>query len=118
EEMPSRRSAGAFVALQVVCLLCGRKRGRLTRIEADGDDLEIAAWFERQHGERTGQAVEHLRAEHRAVVVHEREDDRSSAEIIGEVYGSAVRVDKRQVQRNRLVQSLIESDLAERLRNG
>ena len=87
--MPRAGGAGFLVALQVARLLLRGARGRIRRIEADGDDLEIAAGLQREHIQRARQAADHERAEHRAAVVREDEHDGASAEIIGKLHRRA-----------------------------
>ena len=81
--------AGAVVPLQVGRLLRRRQLRRLLRIEAHGDDVELLADAELQHAQRARQAVQHLRAEHRALVVHERQDHRPLAEELAEPHVTA-----------------------------
>ena len=75
QEMPGRRRRPAGVALEVRRLLRRGRCGRVARVEADGDDLEVASRFEREDAERAREAVEHLGAEHRAAVVGEDQHD-------------------------------------------
>src|SRR5438445_6168510 len=112
EEVPASRGAGALVAVEIRRLLRGSKRWLLTWIEADDDHVEIAAGVERQELERARQAVEHLRAQHRAVVVDERKDDRPRAEVLAETHGAALFVGERDVERYFPIEILIEADLA------
>src|SRR5438874_2369696 len=63
EEVPRRRRVRLLVGPEVGRLLGGRELRRLLRLEAHGDDLEVAARIEGEHVERAGQAVEGHRAE-------------------------------------------------------
>ena len=63
-----------------------------------------------QHAERADQAVEHLRAEHRALVIHEREHHRPLAEVLAEPHLAAGFVGERQIERHLLIQMLIDAD--------
>ena len=116
QEMPAFGGAGAPVALEVDGLLRRRRGRRVVRVEADGDDLEILARIQRHHAERARQAVDHLRAQHRAVVVREHHHHRLAAEVVAETHGRARLVAERRVERHALVDVLIEADLAQRLR--
>src|SRR5207244_5938266 len=64
-----------------ICLLLRRELRRLTRVEADGDELELASGVERERAQRPYEAVQHERAEHRTAVVDERQDHRPLPEI-------------------------------------
>src|SRR6202521_1475612 len=57
--------------------------GRLARIEADENNLVVAAGIEREHSESADDSLLDLIAEHRAVVIDEGEAHRLLAEIIG-----------------------------------
>src|SRR5439155_14919762 len=111
EEVPASRGAGPLVAVEIRRLLRGSKRRLLPWIEADDDHVEIAAWVERQELECARQAVEHLRAQHRAVVVDERKDDRPRAEIVAETHGAAVFLGEQDVKWHLPIEILIEADL-------
>jgi hypothetical protein len=115
--VPARGGAVAFVALEVDRLLRPRRRGRIRRVEADGHNLEILSGLQRQDAERARQAVDHLRAEHRAVVVSEDEDHRPLAEVVAEPHGRAAFVAEDDVERHVLIEVLIEPDLAQRRRH-
>ena len=65
---------------------------------------------------RARQAVQHLRAEHRALVVHERQDDRPLAEELAEPHVTSRFVLERQIERQLRVELLIEPDLGQQLR--
>ena len=65
-----------------------------------------------------GHAVEHLRAQHRALVVREGEHHRARAEELAELHVLAVFVAEHQVERQLLPDLLIDPDLAERARLG
>ena len=69
---------------------------------------------ERQRLQRAGHAVQHLRAQHRALVVGEREHDRARAEELAELHVLAVLVAEHQVERQLLPDLLVDPDLAER----
>ena len=62
---------------------------------------------------RAGHAVEHLRAEHRALVVGERQHDRACAEVVAQTNVRAAVVDERQVERQLLTDLLVDADLLE-----
>ena len=118
QEMPGGVGAGSLVALQIRRLLGGRERGALTRVEAYGDDLEIRAGLEGQDVERGGERVQHLRAEHRTVVVHERHDHGSPPEVIAKTNRPTAFVDERHIERELPGDVLIKPDLAQRCGQG
>ena len=69
-----------------------------------------------EHAERADQPVEHLRAQHRALVIHQREDHRALAEELAEPHLAAGLVGEREIERDLLVQLLIDTDLAQQPR--
>ena len=117
QEMPARAGARLLVALEVDRLLRGRGCGRIARVEADGDDLEVLARVERQHAERARQAVDDLRAQHRTVVVGEHHHHRPLAEVVGEPDGAPGLVAEGGVERDVLIDVLIEANPLQRLRH-
>src|SRR5262249_52181496 len=86
------------------------------RVEPDEYHFEVFTGVERQHVERARHRIEHLRAEHRAGVVHKRENDRLAAEVVAEMYGASVFVFERRIEWQPLIEVLIEADLAQRSR--
>ena len=113
--MPAVLGVRALVALQVRRLLRRRELRGLLRIEAHGDDVELLANAEFEHAERARQAVQHLRAEHRALVIHEREDHRPLAEEVAEPHVAAGFILEWQFERHLRVQLLVEADLGQQL---
>ena len=89
---------------------------RLSRIEADQHDLEVATGVERKHPHRARDGVQHLRAEHRARVVDERDDDGLRPEVLAQSNSASVLVAELQIERESLVDLLIEADGPERRR--
>jgi hypothetical protein len=111
--VPSRLGARTPVTLQVGLLLCRGEPGPFLRIDADRNDVELLADVEVEHLQRAGHSVEHLGAEHRALVIHHRQQHRAFAEVIPELDVLAVLVDARQIERHLLADPLIDADLAE-----
>jgi hypothetical protein len=66
--------------------------------------------------ERAGHPLEHLRAEHRAFIVDEREDHRLLPEILRERDLLPLLVGERQVERDLFSEALFDADLVEDLR--
>src|SRR5262245_19178849 len=116
EEVPARLGPGSLVAPQVGRLLGGGQLRRLLRLEAHRDDLELLAHVEAQHRERAGEAVERERAQHRALVVHQRQHHRPLAEVVAEPHAAAGLVLQRDVERDLVRQLLLERDLVQRRR--
>ena len=102
---------GPAVALEVRLLLGCRQPRAFPRVDADRDDVELLADVEVQHLQRAGDAVEHLRAEHRALVIHQREQHRPLAEVVAELDVPPGLVDERQIERHLFVEPLIDPDL-------
>src|SRR5439155_7034512 len=114
QKMPSPHGACTLVALEVARLLRPRRCRRVPRIEADGDDLEVFSRLERGDAQRAREPVEDERAEHRTVVIREREHDGPRAEVLAKPHHAAVLICKYRIERYRLIQVLIETDLAQR----
>ena len=85
----------------------------LLRVEEHGDLFAAAS---RYHLERTGEAVEFLRAQHRAVVIHQGKNRGMLAEVVSETDRLAGVVDKLRIHRELLIQTLRHSDLLQDLR--
>ena len=102
---------GPFVAIEIRLLLLRREPRSFFRIDADRHHVVLTSRVERQHPQRAHQAVEHLRAEHRALVIHEREDDRPFAEVVAEAHVAARFIREREIERHLLMQPLIDPDL-------
>jgi hypothetical protein len=86
-------------------------RRRVARIEADDDHVEVLTRLERYHAECARYAVHHLRAEHQALKVREREHDRLAAKRVVQPHLSTALVLEGCVQREALVEPLLERDL-------
>src|SRR4029077_19103916 len=86
QEVEALFGAGPAVALDVAVLLLQRQLRRLARIEADGQHIELLAGIEVDGLEPAHQAIENLRAKHRAAVVDRRDDHRARGEELGEAY--------------------------------
>ena len=87
---------------------------RLSRIEADQHDLEVATGVERRHPHRARDGVQHLRAEHGAIVINERQDH--GAFLIEEATEQdifAVFVFACEVQRYLFAEMLVNADLGQ-----
>ena len=113
QKVPALRNRRLARPLDVVRLLLECQRRRLARIDADADDLEIFAGIFRQHAERRRQAAEALQAQHRAAVVDERQHDGPLAEVVANLHRAAVLVRELDVERQHLIQVLIEPDVAQ-----
>jgi hypothetical protein len=111
QEVPSRGCVGPVVAVHVgLLLLCGQGRSFL-RVDADRDDVELASGVEGQDPERADGAVEDLRTEHRTLVVAEHQDDRTLPEVLAEPHIAAGFVFEDEIERDLLVQPLVDADL-------
>ena len=116
EEMPARRRPGmivTIVALERDPLSRRCLHWRFARVEAHGHDLEIRAGIDGHQVESTGGGAQHLRAEHRAIEVDQREHHGPGAEVVAQPHGAARFVSEADVERNALVQLLVESDFAQ-----
>ncbi len=116
EEVPAGLGARSAVALQVGALLGRGQLRRLARVETNGQNVEVAAHVERHLQQGADQSVEHLRAEHRAAVVRQDQDDRPLAEVVAEPDGLPRLIAEGQVERHLRVEFLVEAHPAQRRR--
>src|SRR5437868_3794728 len=79
-------------------------------------DIEFASGIEIEHPECADRAVEHLRAQHRALVVDHGENYGPLAEEISQPDIPSAFIGERQVERHLLMQVLIDSDLLQQSR--
>ena len=108
QEVPAVGGAEAAVAVDVLRLLHRGLFGRVARIDADGDDVELFADVETELGERVGDAVHDHGTEHRAAVVHEVEQDRLAVvEVLAEPHDVAGFVAEHEVERELGVEVLL-----------
>ncbi len=92
---------------------------RFAGIEADENNIIVAAGIEAEHAERADHALLDLIAEHRAAVVDEREDHRLLlAEIVAELHAAAGFVAEREVQGHGTVERWFETDVLQSARHG
>src|SRR5438128_1464167 len=109
--MPPVGGAGPRIAAQVRLLLGRGNLGRVLWVEADGDDFEVLPWVQADRFQTAYDAVEDLRAQHRAAVIDGREDDGlAGLEETAERDGAAEFVLEGEIERNRLVEFLIDAD--------
>src|SRR6185369_8624466 len=102
--------------VDVNIFLCGRQSARLAWIETHGHYVKLFSDLKRQHAKRGHHAVEHLRAEHWAIVVDEREHHGFPAEILPELYCLSVFIAKDEIERQLLIEFLIDAHVAQRCR--
>ena len=81
--MPAVRGPGAPVRLEDVLLLLLREFGSLAGVEAHGDDLELLPDVPGERAEAPEETFDHHAAEHRALEVHQVEDDGLLPEVLG-----------------------------------
>ena len=89
QEVPAVRRRRPPVVRHVGRLLVGGEAEVVFRVDADDDDVEVLAGVERQGLQRAGHAVQDLRAEHRALVIREREHHGTGAEVLPELHVAA-----------------------------
>ena len=114
--MPAFGGAGAAVHTGVQLLLYAREVRAFARIDAHGDDVVIFADVQRDVAQAGFHTAQHLRAQHRAAVIHQREHHGLLAEVLAEGHGVAVLITEREVERNRLIELLVDADFLEQLR--
>src|SRR5262249_26293621 len=112
QEMPSSGGAGPAVARKITPFIVGSILRGISRIEAHGYNLEIPPGTETHdpvHGSR--QSVQHLRAQHGTLEVNQRKNDGFGTKILAKLHCVAVLISKGQVERDLLVEPLLDSDL-------
>src|SRR6185503_10407492 len=86
------------------------------RIETNSNDVKFFSNLKRQDAKRRDHAVENLRAEHRAIVIDERENDGLLSEILAEFYFLPTFIAKDEIERQLLIELLFETDFTQRFR--
>ena len=111
QEMPAFRGLLAAIAPQTSAFLGGSQRGRLPGIDADANDVKLAADAPLHLLKPLNQTVQHQRAKHRAFVIAEHKNDRLFAKVAPQLYLPAGFVRRKaQVGRNLGVEVLLEPD--------
>ncbi|HBI43194.1 MAG TPA: hypothetical protein DDY78_10110 [Planctomycetales bacterium] len=112
QEVPARLRVRPAIALHVRLLLGRRQFRAFARVKADGYNLEVLAGRKRhiEHGSRY--AVENLVAEHGTAIPGENKDNRLAVEVVVKVDLLAGLVAESEIERNLLVDALIETDAA------
>src|SRR5262249_15263971 len=101
---------GTAVAAQIHLLLGCRKLRSVLRIEADAEYFEILPRVERNTFQAALHAVEDERAEHRALVINQGQNDGLlTAEEGGKRYGTPGFVAKSEIERNLPVEFLVDA---------
>jgi hypothetical protein len=114
QEVPALGGLGDSVGPQIVLLLFTGELGALAGIDAHRDDLELIAGDPIHLFEHTDHAVEHERAQHRTLVVDEREQHGAlGVEVVGQRDPLSRVVGEFQLQRDLGVQVLGHPDLFE-----
>src|SRR5689334_18803903 len=109
QKVPALSGVLALIPINVGRLLFGRQFRLFTGIEAHRQNRVLLAYAEiTQRAETAGQAVENLIAKLRAAIVNQRQDDRLAAEVIAELHGVARFITKRQIERQLLIEFLID----------
>src|SRR5215831_7245402 len=112
QEVPALFSARPPVARQVTLLVGGCALRGVAGIEADRDHVEVAADIEAHNPvERADQMVLNFRAQHRTLVINQRQDHRFRSEVLAKLYRLCALIGKDQIQRDLLVQPLLDPDL-------
>ncbi len=114
EEVPALGAALAAVLAHDRAFLRRRHLGRLARVEADGEDVELGSDAHAQRAQAAHEAVRRHPAEHRAVEVDEGEDDGLLPEVVAQVDGLARLVAEREVERHQVADLLVEADVLQR----
>jgi hypothetical protein len=84
----------------------------LARIEAHDHDVEFTPRVEREGFEAADETIQDLRTEHGTCVIDQRQNDRALPEQAVQGHDPARVVAERDVERDPLVEPLIETDLA------
>ena len=110
KKMPVGRRLGLAVGADVVLFFRGSHPRRVARVETHRQHAEILAHRELRLPQAFDQAVEHLGAQHRAAKVGHHQNHRLLAEVVAHLHLVPGFVAKRDVERDRLVEPLIEAD--------
>ena len=116
QEVPRAGRAFVRVGPDIGLLLGLRERGAFLRIDAHRDNVEVLAGLQHDRPQTTHEPVERQRAEHRALVVVERQDDGFRAKVIPELDVAAGLVLERQVEGHGGPELLVDPDFLEDLR--
>src|SRR5947207_1138853 len=114
--MPARLRARAVVTLYIRLLLCRCQLRRFAWIETYSHDFILIADVEGHLPERREHSIQDLRAEHRTRVIDQRQDHGPFAEELAQLHFPALLVFENRVERNLLVQFLIDADVLQSLR--
>src|SRR5207244_817142 len=116
EKMPATFAARAVVTLDISLLLFRGQLRCLFRVKTYGNYLELFAKIERSLTKRRQHAIQNLIAKHRARVIDQREHHRFSFEELNQAHFAALLIFENSIQRNLLVQPLIDANFLERRR--
>src|SRR5581483_4472093 len=84
---------------------------RLTRIEADGEDVEIPPDIELHPFHSTSEPGQHFAAEHWALVINRVQDQRLRTEVVAQLYRVATLIAKGELGRDLLIKMLLDADI-------
>ena len=113
QKMPAVRIRAPRISADIDLFL---SRGQLRTfgwVDAHADDVELTARAEGHRLEAADQAIEDLGAQHRAVVINQREDDWLPAEILSQAHSVASLIAEHRVKRRLRVELLIDADVAQ-----
>ena len=116
KKMPAVNSAGTAVKPGIHDLLRVGEHGFFRGINAEGDDVEILANTQRDFLQCVQRGVEHFGAKHRTLIVNERKDCRLILHELAQCDGCAMFVAKRNIERNLIVQLLIQPNILQHFR--
>src|SRR5258708_4621726 len=114
KEMPALGGAGPAIALDVSRLRGSGVFRLVARINAYSYNVEFPANVEADDAiHRASKTVQYLRAQHWALVVHQHQNNGLLPEVLLQLDGLAAFVIESKIQRDLLVQALIEPNLIE-----
>src|SRR5579883_351621 len=116
EEMPARRTGLGGIKFYVIVPLGTRQGWPLARVDTDGDHVEITAGPQRQGPKTHDDPVEDLIAEHRALVIDQRENCGLLAEIVPETNVAAGFVPELRAEGDLRIEILVEANAVKYLR--
>ena len=116
QEVPAGGGLGLAESLDVARLVVRGHLWRFAGIDRGDDDVEVFPGRQMHHLKRTGETVKLLRAEHRAVVVHDGEDSGLAVrKVVAELDRMVEVIDEGCIERQLLIEVLRDADLLQDL---
>src|SRR4029077_13079612 len=116
QKMPALRGSASAIKSGIKFVLYVREDGPFGRINAHRHNREILADLKRQFLGGAQKPVENFRAQHRALIVDERQNHGFLPEELPQGHRLAVLIAKSEIERDGTAEFLIQSDVAQQRR--